>query len=77
MAEAATQQHAMIARIPTVTAEDNAARLADDIEHVCGVSGDVSRNPSTGSFPAVVSSSNEVLNEASATVSSVREQGPQ
>jgi len=77
MAEAATQQDAMIARIPTVTAEDNAGRLADDIEQACGVSVDRSRNSSAGSFPTVASSSNTELNEAPATVSSVREHGLQ
>jgi glycosyltransferase involved in cell wall biosynthesis len=74
MAEAATQQNAMIARIPTVTAEDNAARLADDIEHVCGVSRDVSPHRSTPSLHTVVSSSNAALNEAPARVPSVHEQ---
>jgi glycosyltransferase involved in cell wall biosynthesis len=77
MAEAAARQDAMIARIPTVTAEDNAGRLADDIEQVCGVPVDGSRNSSTGSFPTVASSSNTELNEAPATVSSVRDQGLQ
>jgi hypothetical protein len=77
MAEAATQQDAMIARIPTVTAEDNAGRLADDIEQACGVSVDRSRNSSAGSFPTVASSSNTELNEAPATVPSVREHGLQ
>jgi len=72
MSKVATQTDALISRIPTITAEDNAGRLADDIEQVCGV--DVSQDRSIGSFPSMVSSSNAALNKAPGSVSSVREQ---